>query len=220
LASLSFASPPAQAGQAETQARELVKQATAAYNLGHFEEAAERYEEAYRLVQDPVLLFNIGQSHRLGDKPEKAINAYRAYLRTAPADAPNREVVEKHVAELKRHLDAKGPQPAPAGVPSLPPATAPSPPPVLAPSATPPTASPIPVAASAAPGTAMPAGESAAVATSVPRAEGVARPFYRTWWFWTAVGGAVVAGTVTAVLVGRGSKDGCSGEPLQCVGIK
>ncbi len=218
LASLSISPAAARAGQAETQAREQVKQATAAYNLGRFDEAAERYEEAYRLVQDPVLLFNIGQSYRLGDKPEKAIFAYRAYLRTAPLDAPNREVVEKHIAELKHQLEAKSAQPAPA--PASQPATAPPPPPVPEPPPTSPVAPAGPAEPAPAPASAMPPAERLDLEASASRAETGPRPFYKTWWFWTAVGGAVVAGTVTALLVGRGSKDGCSGEPLQCVGIK
>ena len=77
------------AGPQENLARDQVKQAAAAYNLGHFDEAAEHYEEAYRLVPDPILLFNIAQSYRLGGKPDKALNAYRSFLRTSGPDAPN-----------------------------------------------------------------------------------------------------------------------------------
>src|SRR5687767_12112847 len=85
-----------------TAAREATRNATAAYNIGQFEEAAKHYEQAYRLVLDPALLFNIGQSYRLAGRPERAIPAYKAYLRTAPANASNRGQVERRVAELER----------------------------------------------------------------------------------------------------------------------
>jgi tetratricopeptide (TPR) repeat protein len=206
------------AGTQENLAREQVKQATTAYNLGHFDEAAEHYEEAYRLVPDPILLFDIAQSYRLGGKPDKAINAYRAFLRTSGTDDPNRDMAEKHIADLKRRQsEDKGahPEPASTGTPvasptstavAVPPA---APPPPLAPAANPALQPPLPtdtgLAAQSTPDT-------------TPRETG--RPFYKAWWFWTAVGGAVVAGTVTAFLVGRGTKNGCSGEPLTCVGIQ
>jgi tetratricopeptide (TPR) repeat protein len=212
------------AGAQENLARDQVKQATAAYNLGHFDEAAEHYEEAYRLVPDPVLLFNIAQSYRLGGKPDKALNAYRAFLRTADTEASNREVAEKHIAEIKRHLEEnKG---SPAEPVTTPPALPANPslasPPPLPPQGVSP---PVGMAGSPPQNPALPQAGPTDLSTSAQSDSGAApqevgRPFYKTWWFWTAVGGAVVAGTVTAFLVGRGSKNGCSGEPLTCVGIQ
>jgi tetratricopeptide (TPR) repeat protein len=216
----------AMAGPQENLARDQVKQAAAAYNLGHFDEAAEHYEEAYRLVPDPILLFNIAQSYRLGGKPDKALYAYRAFLRTAGSDAPNREVVEKHIAELKRQLDEnKNGHPEPASataaaaspaniVAGVPPSTASQP------------VSPAPAgtflasARATSPQTATSDSGLSVQGTPGGEPQAVRRPFYKAWWFWTAVGGAVVAGTVTAFLVGRGTKNGCSGEPLTCVGIQ
>jgi tetratricopeptide (TPR) repeat protein len=102
VASLVFlVSAVAWAGPAEDAARESTRKATVAYNLGSYEEAARHYEAAYRLVQDPVLLFNLGQSWRLGGQPERALAAYRSYLRTAPAGAQNRELVERRIEELE-----------------------------------------------------------------------------------------------------------------------
>jgi hypothetical protein len=93
------------AGQSEDSDREAAriatKQATAAYNLGHYDEASSLYEEAYKRVPDPVLLYNVGQSYRQADKLDKALTAYRSYLRTAPDDAPNRGRVEAWVRELE-----------------------------------------------------------------------------------------------------------------------
>ena len=94
------------------RAREATNRGTAAYNLGAYEEAAGHYEEAYRLVQDPALLFNVGQSWRRAGRPDKALTAYRSYLRTAPEEAPNRGLVARWVRELE--------QPAPATRPAEP----------------------------------------------------------------------------------------------------
>lgn len=210
---LSFLASYGHAGQPETAAREQVRQATTAYNLGHFDEAAQHYEEAYRLVQDPVLLFNIGQSYRLGEKPEKAITAYRSYLRNAGPDAPNRVVVEKHVAELKRQLDESKPGTSESAAATAAPAVAPA----------------APVAASAAPAfsalaptpaTSPASADDSATSRATPSAQGSSRSFYKTWWFWTGVGAAVVAGTVTALAVSHGQKNACWGNALTCVGIK
>jgi tetratricopeptide (TPR) repeat protein len=121
------------AGPNEDAARESTRKATAAYNLGSYEEAARNYEAAYRLVQDPILLFNLGQSWRLGGQPEKALTAYRAYLRTAPGNVENRKLVERRVRELedivgatKRNQTAPppsalatSPAPATAGAPAV-----------------------------------------------------------------------------------------------------
>jgi tetratricopeptide (TPR) repeat protein len=82
-------------------AREATKQATAAFNLGQYDEAATLYEQAYKLVPDPILLYDVGQSYRLANKLDKALIAYRSYLRTAPEDAPNRPKVEQWISELE-----------------------------------------------------------------------------------------------------------------------
>ena len=83
-------------------AREDARQAAAAFNLGHYDEAAVLYERAYKRVPDPILLYDLGQSYRLAHKPDEALIAYRSYLRTAPEDAPNRQRVGEMVDELER----------------------------------------------------------------------------------------------------------------------
>ena len=40
-------------------AREATRQATAAFNLGQYDEAATLYEKAYKLVSDPILLYDL-----------------------------------------------------------------------------------------------------------------------------------------------------------------
>lgn len=82
------------------EAAEYARKGGVAYNLGNYEEAAEQYEQAYRLVQDPNILFNIAQSYRLSNHPDKALAAYKGFLRTAPPRHKNRPVAEEHVTQL------------------------------------------------------------------------------------------------------------------------
>lgn len=188
LALLGIVAKPAFAGPAEDEARERTKAATAAFNLGHYEEAVVEYEAAYRTVPDPAFLYNIGQAQRLAGKNEKALVAYKSYLRTAPADAPNREQVKKHVEHLESLTWTPGPAPKPKT--QLPPALDFSQGPRPADSPT--------LDVQSSPGASDPAPAS--------------RPIYKRWWFWTGVGAAVVAGTTTAILLGRGQQDPIGGN--------
>jgi hypothetical protein len=88
-------------------ARAEWRQGNVAYNLGHYDDAAKHYEAAYTLVQDPAFLFNIAQSYRMGGKLDQALDRYRAFLRTASADAPNRDTAGKFVQEIKHKLEEK-----------------------------------------------------------------------------------------------------------------
>jgi tetratricopeptide (TPR) repeat protein len=227
---------PALAGQKEEVARAEVAAAAAAYNLGYYDDAARHYEEAYRQVPDPALLFNIGQSYRLAGKPDRAITAYRSYLRTAPADAANRGQVEKRIPELEKLVEQmKSAQTAP------PPGTLPAAPPSAAPpavqsqaSATPAGASPV-AAEPAAPATSsfpmfeaptslrpgtsgtesgadMAPGADLHAAALPPAGE--SPPLYRKWWFWTGLGAVVAAGIVTAVVLSSGSEKGIPNTTL------
>ena len=104
-----LAIPVAWAGPSEDRDREAArvatKQATAAFNLGHYDEAASLYEEAYKHVPDPILLYDLGQSYRQANQLDKALIAYRSYLRTAPDDAPIRAKVQQWVRELESTSD-------------------------------------------------------------------------------------------------------------------
>jgi hypothetical protein len=46
------------------------------------------------------------------------------------------------------------------------------------------------------------------------------QPPYKKWWFWSGIGAAVVAGTVTAFLLTRSSGGGCSGAVMHCVEVR
>jgi len=102
-------------------AREHFKRGSKLYDLQRFEEAAEAYEKAYEAKDDPALLFNIAQAYRFAQKYEKAIGAYRAFLRRQPG-ASNRADVLARIDEMQKLLEAqrRSSQQPPGG--TLPPA--------------------------------------------------------------------------------------------------
>jgi tetratricopeptide (TPR) repeat protein len=89
------------------------------FDLGKFDEAVESFQRAYELVDDPIILYNIGQSYRLGQNHSRALLFYKSYLRRRP-DAPNRTEVERRITELtelleeqKKHETEVHPEPRP-----------------------------------------------------------------------------------------------------------
>jgi tetratricopeptide (TPR) repeat protein len=161
-------------------ARDHYRKGTRLFDLGHYKEAVEEYEEAYRAKDDPALLFNIGQAYRLAGDTENAIRVYKAYLRRVPG-APNRREVEARISELGRvqeqhRREIESAPPERAFGPSVPPPVEPSPPP--------PRLAPPPVEPSA-----------PALVAPAPR------PLVKRPWFWVAVGGGAAV-VVTAVALG------------------
>lgn len=110
------------------KARGLAKLGQRLYDTGQFAGALEKYQAAYDLRQEPALLFNIGQCHRMLRDHQRAVIAYRAYLRENPR-AANRAAVEELLAEEQRAaaLDPGGARPESPGVPraNTPPETPP-----------------------------------------------------------------------------------------------
>jgi hypothetical protein len=173
----------ARAGRSEdlAAAQEAARQAAVSYAAGLYEEAVDHYRRAYRLVPDPTLLLNIGQSLQLVGRPEEALIAYRSYLRTAPADAAARSEIQKRVDALEQGSAGhdKGPttsapippvaSPPVTSAPIPPAATAPvvsAPPPAVAPTAPAAPVAPTPPVAPVAP--TPPSGPAAAPAAQQP----------------------------------------------------
>ena len=75
---------------------EHYQQGMKAYTLGRFEEAIEEFEKAYELRQEPVFLFNIAQSHRQNNNPQRAIFFYRRYLLDAMNVAQHLDVAARN----------------------------------------------------------------------------------------------------------------------------
>jgi tetratricopeptide (TPR) repeat protein len=159
------------------QAREHYEKATRLYDVGKYGEAISEYEEAYLLIGDAALLFNIGQAYRLWDHSEDAIRAYKNFLRQRP-DAANRADVEKKIADLERVVEDRrrgGAAPSPAEA---------YPPPGQGANGLPPGAVPVPVVA---PPTAAPGSQPGAVVVgqSIPAAP--AKP-ERSWLVYPLLG--------------------------------
>jgi tetratricopeptide (TPR) repeat protein len=182
-------------------ARRAYDEATAAFGLGHYAEAAEKYETAFSLRPDPALLYDAAQAYRLAGNRPRALELYRNYLRLYP-DRQNADEARNQVAALTRAIEEDK-----AGAPRPPVAAAPAtaPPPAVTPivpvAAAPPAPSP---ALSAAPPSVTPA---AMVTETSPAAEAPSSSGGSRTWIWIAVGAAVVVGgAVALVLATRSDK--------------
>jgi tetratricopeptide (TPR) repeat protein len=202
------------------EARRERSEGTVALNLGRYDDAAEHFEEAYGLSQDPILLFYLGQAYRLGGKPEKALSAYNAFLRSSSPNSKNREQYERAAADIeliatvlvKRGVSAQpqeNPVSSPAAAASKPAGKDKSeeslePTPVAgtekdeSPSLEPPALAPSAASSSL-------ASEKAARDAALVQAEPVSPPpaehnkrFYKKLWFWSSVVGALALGGAAA----------------------
>jgi hypothetical protein len=205
---LMTASPALGADSAIDEAKAHVRTATASYNLGNYMDAAKEYEAAYMQTLDANLLFNIAQCYRLAGERDRAITAYRSFIRSAPR-SEQRGLAESKLRDLEQQRSVvPASQPKPAAPDAPPPVTA-APAPV-APPAPPP--SPIQPSAPTSPLPAQPAG---ALLAQQPPPEPAQKEshFYTRWPFWTAVGVAVAGGIVLAVILSQGKSNPDMGNP-------
>jgi tetratricopeptide (TPR) repeat protein len=173
------------AGSKDKEARRLYEEATAAFGLGHYAEAAEKYEGAFAMRPDPALLYNAAQAYRAAGNKQRALELYRNYIRLY-SDRPNAADARNHVAALEKAIEDEKKPAAAAPVPVAPPAAL-----VAA----------VPAAPAATP--AAPSGPPSLVATPAP----AAAPARSRTWIWIAAGAAVlVGGTVAVLLATRGTK--------------
>jgi hypothetical protein len=224
LATMILSSSPhafAKAPKESAAARGERSSGTVALNLGRYDEAAQHFEAAYTLTQDPTLLFSLGQAYRLAGKPEKALAAYNSFLRASTYSPKNRsqyEITASEIAVITSLLMMRISVPAPAPDTQLddlmnaraaklaPPKTL-EPPPiekedesqdvpaVVSEDIEPPKADALSVAAVAATQVTVsqPAGISLTV-TEVPPPPKGKKAVYKRWWFWTSVAGALALG--------------------------
>jgi outer membrane protein assembly factor BamD (BamD/ComL family) len=89
-----------------SEARDHYRKGIRAYELGQFDEAIREFSDAYRIKDDPVILFNIAQAHRLAGHSADALRTYRMYLMKVPS-ATNRPEVERLIAELTAKQEPK-----------------------------------------------------------------------------------------------------------------
>lgn len=115
--------------KARASAREHYAKGTSFFDLGRYDDAIAEYALAYEAKNEPTLLYNIGQAHRLANHPALALRFYKMYLTRLP-DAPNRGEVEAKIAMLERIVAQQKTNPTPRPEPPAPhPQTAPTVPP-------------------------------------------------------------------------------------------
>jgi tetratricopeptide (TPR) repeat protein len=178
---------------AKEGARRLYWEATSAYGLGNYGQAAELYEKAFALKADPALLYNAAQAHRIAGHAERATELYRNYLRLFP--------MAEQGAEAQRHIDALQ-RPAPAAPPTF----------TQAGSSTAVAATSAPVALAkvseggTAPAPTLASVDLSATAAVTPAESDRPKGHSRTW-LWVTLGAAVAAGTIAAVIAMSGRQD-------------
>lgn len=206
VAALLVVAALARPAAADTDPKRMFEQATAEFNLGHYEKAAGMYEDIYKVTLEPLMLYNIAQAHRLGGNFEKAVFFYKGYLRAQP-QAKNRGEVQKRIGELEdaiaaRRRSQERPPNTTANVePHARVATSNPEQPRATPTPTPePTPTPAPE-----PSTTQPAPEAQPTTQAAPATAAnetpAEKPVWKKWWFWTIIGGVVVAGVVVGVAV-------------------
>ncbi len=187
------------AGAAEekkTEARRLYDEATAAFGVGNYAEAAEKYEGSFKLHPDAALLYNAAQAYRMAGNQQRALQLYRNFVRLY-GDNPRTEDARNHAAALEKAI-------AETASPAWPPRRRRRPRiarrarrrrtwrphhhRVSSLSAPPP----------------QPGQSPALLEQQAPPARDEASPsLVRRPWFWVAVGAAVVGGTVAILLATR-----------------
>ncbi len=85
----------------EPEARQLSDQGLESYRRGEYDQAIDRFKEAYVLSRLPDLLYDLAQAYRRKGDCAHARSAYRSYLEFDPA-AYNRPRVEERVLEMQR----------------------------------------------------------------------------------------------------------------------
>ena len=84
-----------------TAARDHYVKGTKDFELGLYSDAVVEYMAAYQLRDDPALLYNIAQAHRLAGNVTEALRFYKVFIHKVP-DAPNRQEVETRIEELQK----------------------------------------------------------------------------------------------------------------------
>jgi hypothetical protein len=175
----------AASADAEKQARRSFQRAETHFKAGLFAEALAEYQDGYERLPLPGFLINIAQCQRRLGALAQARATYRKFMLVAP-DSPYVPEVKSLVAELDNLLDS-------------PPAAAPPPGQAETSPVSPPSVATAPASQTLAGATAAPAESLVTVPASRPPPAATGR----RWWLWGGIGAAVVAGTVTAIVLLR-----------------
>lgn len=108
------------------KAKKLYGEGKAAHAAGKFDDAIEKYKQAYTLSKKPLLLFNVAVAMADGGYDDLALMNFRKFLKEAPADDAQRPVAETKIKELETKLGLGTTKPP--GTDPKPPGTDPKPP--------------------------------------------------------------------------------------------
>ena len=103
----------------EDDAKAHYQKATAHFAVGEYHDAAIEYEEAFKLKQDPAILFNAAQSFRLAGDNQKALLLYNNIIKLYPSTQYAKDSKER-IEKLSQAATAP-PSPTPAPVTPVPP---------------------------------------------------------------------------------------------------
>jgi hypothetical protein len=128
------------AAQPAADPRKLYEEGLRHYDRAEYDDAIIAWTEAYRLTKAPLLLFNIGQAHRLDGDCAQARRFYADYRREAPSPKNADELAAAEAlcpattapsGDAPVRAPAPPPAPAPASAPAAPAAAPPVPAPAL-----------------------------------------------------------------------------------------
>jgi tetratricopeptide (TPR) repeat protein len=186
------------------QASEHYHKGTTAYDLGHYDTAINEYETAYALYNEPTILYNLGQAHRLARHSEQALHFYKMYLVKVPG-ATNRAEVEAKIAALTSAIEEERKARNIPPDQTIKPPESTTPPTAATPPSTPPPSSAA-TTPSEPPGAAATTGEVRAPAPVDPRA----RTFKIAGIVVGAAGIALVAGGIVCGVLAKQNADAIS----------
>ena len=185
-------------------------QARVLFAKGDYQSALDVYANLFAERGNPVYLRNIGRCYQNLEQPEKAIKAFREYLRRGHLKDAERAEVEGFVRDMqdmeKKGATAPPPTQSAAAASGGPPAdTAPASAPAEVMQAPP----PVPADSNSAPGATL-------TASGTPEEEPAHASITSRWWFWTGLGVLVAGGVVAAIVMTRsqaGGKPPCLIDP-------
>lgn len=153
----------------------------AMFAKGEYGKALDLYATLFAETNDPLFLRNIGRCYQKMRVPDKAIEAFREYVRRSPKlKASEQAEIDGFIKEMEELQRAERDKAALAPPPPPPDLRArePAPSPAAAPPA-------------------------AVVSEAPPPPED--KPIYTRWWFWTAAAVVAAGAVVTAVAVSSSS---------------
>ena len=193
--------------RAEDDAKTHYQKATAHFAVGEYHDAAIEYEEAFKLKQDPAILFNAAQSFRLAGENQKALLLYNNIIKLYPGTS--------YAKDSKERIQKLSEPPASPATKSPPPEPTPVAPPPVVPIAPAPAAPAPTVVTPAAPPPSAPA---AVISSPPPSTED--HPIYTRWWFWTAAGVVVVGAVVAGIALSSGGSAGAWNNLPKQTGVR